>query len=348
MDAVIGVAVEYTIRPILHQIGYIFCYKGNIKEVENKLEALETTKDSVQILVSQDKGKGNAIFDGVTKWLDCVKEVLDVTQQKEAPNPSCFNFVKRHQLSRRAKKRGDSLTKINVGYPVPSPHTNSPTLPTHYQIIESRTLVVREIKDALANPNVNKVGVCGMGGVGKTALLNEVKKLVLENNLFDRVIHVEVGQSKSVVNIQEEIRGKLNMELNMQSEDVRASCLKTHIVERKENILFMLDDLWKPYDLEKKFGIRCHSGCKILITSRSQHTLKNQTNTEELFEVNSLTEEESWKFFVATVGEFVEDVGYVQQIAKDVVKECGGLPIALKIVAIAVKGKKSRDMEGMV
>ncbi|KAE8652916.1 hypothetical protein Csa_004533 [Cucumis sativus] len=167
---------------------------------------------------------------------------------------------------------GNGFNKDNVGYPVPSPDTNSPTLPTDYQIIASRTSIVEEIKEALANPNVDTVGVCGMGGVGKTALLNEVKKLVLEKNLFDRVIQVEVGESKSVFNIQEQIKDELNMELNIECEEVRACRLRTHIAERKENMLFMLDDIWKEHDVEKEFGIPCHSesrkeGCKILMTS---------------------------------------------------------------------------------
>ncbi|XP_038887228.1 probable disease resistance protein At5g43740 [Benincasa hispida] len=350
MDAVVGVVVEYTIGPILHQLGYLFRYNGNIKKLQEKHRTLETTKDTVQILVSQDKGKGNAIFNEVTKWLDNVKEVSDMTKQNEELNPSCFNFVKRHQLSRKAKKmvediaelinEGRQFNKDNIDYPVPSSDINCPTIPTDYQIIESRTLLVENIKDALANPNVNKLGVCGMAGVGKTSLLNEVKKLVLESNLFDRVIQVEVGQSKNVIDIQEEIRGALNMQCGK----ITASLLQTHITERKENILFMFDDLWKDYDLEKEFGIPCRSesrteGCKILMTSRSRHTLTNQMNIEKLFELNSLTKKESWKFFIAIVGECVED-GYIQQIAKDIVNECGGLPIALKIMAKALKEKR--------
>ena len=61
-DAVVGVVVEYTIKPILHQLDYLFHYKQNIKEVEKKVEALGTVKDSVQILVSQDKGKRECSF----------------------------------------------------------------------------------------------------------------------------------------------------------------------------------------------------------------------------------------------------------------------------------------------
>ncbi|KAE8652917.1 hypothetical protein Csa_004526 [Cucumis sativus] len=65
-------------------------------------------------------------------------------------------------------------------------------------------------------------------------------------------------------------------------------------------------------------------------------------NTEKTFEVNSLTNEESRNFFVTIVGESscVEDGHNIQQIAEDVVKECGGLPLALKILGKALKGKR--------
>lgn len=106
---------------------------------------------TVHILVSQDKAKRNAIFDGVTKWLDDAENVLEMGQQNggvSSSNPSYFNCVQRHHLSKKVKKmvgkiihlinEGNNLTKITSVILVPSLDTNSPTLPTNDQIIESR------------------------------------------------------------------------------------------------------------------------------------------------------------------------------------------------------------------
>ncbi|XP_022155051.1 probable disease resistance protein At4g27220 [Momordica charantia] len=271
MDILISVVAkiaEYTVEPIGRQLGYLFFYNRNIKDLEKQLENLKTTGEKVQILVNEE-------------------EVIHMK----------------------------SMTKSRHG--------------------------------CWPKSNVNKVGVYGMGGVGKTKWLDEVKKLVLENKLFDRVIDVTIGQSNGVVEIQDQIGGKLNMGLNMKAEtkEGRATFLQNKLVEMRENILILLDDLWNEYDLQKEVGIPCRSesskeGCKILMTSRSRHILTNNMNTEKCFKVNSLSEEESWKFFMTIVGEF--DKNRIEHMAKNVVKKCGGLPIALKIIAKALKGKELR------
>lgn len=110
---------------------------------------------------------------------------------------------------------------VEVGYRAPLPDTQNTIIPGGYQVLESKTSLATQIKNALAKPEVNKVGVYGMGGVGKTYLLNEVKKLVLkgEHKLFDRVIEVSVGQSNGVIQIQEQIGDALNIQLPKSKEE---------------------------------------------------------------------------------------------------------------------------------
>ncbi|XP_022143564.1 probable disease resistance protein At4g27220 [Momordica charantia] len=364
MDVFISVGakvVQYTVAPIGRQLAYLFFYNRNIKDLEKQLENLKATRERVQMLVNEARSNAYEIYDEVSTWLlvEVDVELPNMPRQKEdgshrnSSNLSCLNFVQRHKLSRKSKKRVKDILQLieegkkfeKVGHPAPLPDTKSSTLPADYQVLESRTLMAEKIKDALSNPNVNKVGVCGMAGVGKTKLLDEIKKLVLENKLFDRVIDVTVGRSNGVVEIQDQIGGKLNMGLSMKAEtkEGRAPFLRNKLVEMKDKILIMLDDLWNEYDLEKEVGIPCRSesskeGCKILMTSRSRDILTNKMNTKKCFQVNSLSEDESWKFFMAIVGEF--DKSRIEHIAKNVVKKCGGLPIALKIIAKALKGKE--------
>ncbi|XP_038900864.1 probable disease resistance protein At4g27220 [Benincasa hispida] len=228
---------------------------------------------------------------------------------------------------------------VEVGCPAPLPDTKNTILPEGYQVLGSKKSLAEQIKGALEKPEVNKVGVYGMGGVEKTCLLNEVKKLVLENKLFDRVIDVVVGQSNDIMQMQQQIGDILNKEMP-KSKEGRASFLRNMLVEMKGNILIVFDDLWKEYDLIKEVGIPLSKeGCKVLITSRDENILtNNMINGNDCFEVTCLNKKVSWTFF-KTIIDYQFNTVDMEIVAKEVVRECGGLPLALDTIAKALKEK---------
>uniref|UniRef100_A0A0A0LTN4 Uncharacterized protein n=1 Tax=Cucumis sativus TaxID=3659 RepID=A0A0A0LTN4_CUCSA len=352
MDILVSV-IAATIKPIGHQLGYLVCYNRNKKELREQLENLETTKKDVNQRVEEAKGKSYTISEEVSKWLADVDNAITHDELSNS-NPSCFNLAQRYQLSRKREKQVNYILQlmnkrnsfVEVGYRAPLPDTENTVVPGDYQVLESKTLLAKDIKNALSKPEVNKIGVYGMAGVGKTYFLNEVKKLVLkgEDRLFDRVIDVRVGRFNDVTDIQEQIGDQLNVELP-KSKEGRASFLRNNLAKMEGNILILLDDLWKEYDLLKEIGIPLSKdGCKVLITSRSQDILTNNMNTQECFQVSSLSEEESWKFFMAIIGDKFDTI-YKKNIAKNVAKECGGLPLALDTIAKALKGKDMHHWE---
>ncbi|XP_038901764.1 disease resistance protein At4g27190-like [Benincasa hispida] len=351
MDVAVGIVTEVgkcVFKPIGHQLGYIIFYNRNKEELKEQLENLETTKRDVHRRVEEARSNSYAIHEQVSKWLVDVDNAL-VHDELSNSNPSCINLLQRHQLSRKTKKRTIHVLElinkrnnfVEVGCPAPLPDTENTIIPDGYQVLGSKTSMAKQIKDALARPEVKKVGIYGMGGVGKTYLLNEVKKLVLEDKLFDRVIDVSVGQSNDVMQMQQQIGDILNKELP-KSKEGRASFLRNILVEMKCNILITLDDLWKEYNLIKEIGIPCSDsskeGCKVLMTSRFQNVLTNYMNTNKCFEVTSLDEEESWMFFTKIIGNKFDTID-MKNVAKEVARECGGLPLALDIIAKTLKGK---------
>ncbi|KGN52674.1 probable disease resistance protein At1g51480 [Cucumis sativus] len=362
--AILGTVCEYAVAPIGRQVGYVSSYKKNINDLKDQLQNLVDTKTRLQHMVNEARSSAYNIQSDVSSWLNQVDKIIEQSNdilyknENESNSKYCsnkLNFIHQYQMSKKAKKMVKVISQIiekrklmfhQVGYPTPLSriHGSSTSSSHGYdQILESRTSIAKQIRDALVDCNVNKVGVYGMGGVEKTTLLKQVTPLVMEEKLFDHVIIVNVGQTLGVEGIQAQIGDKLRLELNkkVESKEGRASLLQNKL-EMESNVLLVLDDLWKGLDLEE-VGIPCRSescekGCKILITSRDRDVLTNEMDTQVYFEVKPLSEKESWEFFKNMIGEF--DNKCIELIGKEMVKKCGGLPIALATIVKTLKGKE--------
>ncbi|KAI9076882.1 hypothetical protein K1719_041186 [Acacia pycnantha] len=65
--------------------------------------------------------------------------------------------------------------------------------------IDSRVPIMNQILKELRNPSVNMIGLCGLGGVGKTTIAKEVAK---NQNIFKKVIMATVSQELNIEKIQ--------------------------------------------------------------------------------------------------------------------------------------------------
>ncbi|XP_044478069.1 disease resistance protein At4g27190-like [Mangifera indica] len=195
--------------------------------------------------------------------------------------------------------------------------------------------------EALKDDKVSIIGICGMGGVGKTTLVKQVGILAKEQKLFDSIVMVVVSQTPNIMNIQAEIAEMLGLtSFSVNSKSARASSLWERI-KKEERILIILDDIWRRIQLEEigiPFG-KDHGGCKIVLTSRRKNVC-DQMGCDRTFTVGTLTKQESWALFKELVGMDVEN-SIISSIAREVTAECDGLPIAIVTVARALK---NRDM----
>ncbi|KAK3198973.1 hypothetical protein Dsin_022388 [Dipteronia sinensis] len=156
--------------------------------------------------------------------------------------------------------------------------------------------------EALKDDERKIIGLYGMGGVGKTTLAKVVGNTTKEHKMFNEVVMVVVSQTLNVMNIQDQIADSLSMKLEEKSEQGRAKrlCLR---LKGENKILLILDDVWTKLDLTA-IGIAFgddHMGCKILITTSVKQSVGNHSPT-------------------------------LDGIAKEVVDECNGLPLAIVTV----------------
>ncbi|KAK3012802.1 hypothetical protein RJ639_008029, partial [Escallonia herrerae] len=108
----------------------------------------------------------------------------------------------------------------------------------------------------------------------------------------------------------------------------------------EEKLLLILDDVWEAVDLDR-LGVPeldDRPGWKLLLTSRSLDVCRYM-KTDEDIKVGVLDVEESWKLFTQNAGKVV-NLENIEPVAKQVARECGGLPLLINIVGASMRGKK--------
>ncbi|KAH9754212.1 Disease resistance protein [Citrus sinensis] len=197
---------------------------------------------------------------------------------------------------------------------------------------------LNDILGALRNPDNSMLGICGMGGIGKTMLAKEVARKAKNDKLFDLVVFSEVSQSPDIRKIQGEIADKLGLTFREESESGRARRLFSRL-KKEKRILVILDNIWEYLDLQV-VGIPHgdgDKGCKVLLTARSLEVLSRKMDSQQNFVVGALEEEEAWSLFKMMAGDYVEG-SELKCVTRDVAKECAGLPVSIVTVARALRG----------
>ncbi|KAI4354244.1 hypothetical protein L6164_003130 [Bauhinia variegata] len=341
--------------------------RRNVEVIENRVkdwlcEVMENASKAKILLDDYDKRhKRNAeeIEGEDLKWPDDIasraKELLD-KDDKRSKTAWCSSkpfssMCWRHQISRKAKKLAEEIAKIkgekeftqvshrgelNITETLASSAKNDETF-------ESRVAALNRIMEALADPNLRLIGVHGLGGVGKTTLVRDVAIKVKEKSPDTNIVFVDVKQSPEIKKIQQDIADMLRLDLKEQNLLTRATLLHKRLKKDEEKkILVILDDLWKELDLNE-IGLifeKENKNYRILMTSRKRDML-SKMDTQKNFWLRELTKEESWDLFKvkATLNESSKSKELLT-IAREIVTECGGLPIAIVTIAAALEGKE--------
>ena len=201
VEIVVSVAAkvsEYLVDPVVRQLGYLFNYITNIKDLSQKVEKLRDARARQQHSVDEAIGNGHIIEDDVCKWMKRVDGFIQnackfLEDEKEA-RKSCFNGLcpnlkSRYQLSREARKKAGVAVEIHgagqferVSYRAPLQEIRS----APSEALQSRMLTLNEVMEALRDADINRIGVWGVGGVGKSTLVKRVAEQAEQEELSTR------------------------------------------------------------------------------------------------------------------------------------------------------------------
>ncbi|CAI9763668.1 unnamed protein product [Fraxinus pennsylvanica] len=193
----------------------------------------------------------------------------------------------------------------------------------------------RKLKELLMAKDVTVIGIHGIGGSGKTTLAREIcKDDQIKAYFNNRIFFLTVSQSPSVEQLSAKIWEMISGNKMVSSGNMFSLVKLQYDIEISSRTLLILDDIWSQSVLEQlKFKIP--TSCKIIVVSRLKFPL---SVVDSSYELELLREDEAMGLFCHfAFGQSSVPFTADKQLVKEVVDECKGLPLALKVIGASLK-----------
>jgi disease resistance protein RPS2 len=231
-----------------------------------------------------------------------------------------------------AGARYSKSLKYNNSAGVPLPTSSAKPVG---QAFKENTKVIWSL---LMNDEVPTIGIYGMGGVGKTTILQHIhNELLQRSDICDHVWWVTVSQDFSINRLQNLIAEHLDLDLLRKNDELHRAAKLSEELRKKQKWILILDDLWNNFELHKVGIPEKLKGCKLIMTTRSE-TVCHRMACQHKIKVKPLSNGEAWTLFMEKLGRDVALSPEVEGIAKAVARECAGLPLGIIAVAGSMRG----------
>ncbi|KAL5717776.1 hypothetical protein ACHQM5_010742 [Ranunculus cassubicifolius] len=320
-----------------------------LRKMETKLVAQVTHVNTM--LHTNEMQQGGLFTNQAEKWLNEVRKKFDeinaverkVKIAKRGLSGLFFKCCSHSNLEQNVLELSKEITSLLEhgaklsSLPVSEMGMELPTRELVGETTAQKTL--KMIWECLMDDQIEAIGVYGMGGIGKTAIMKVINnRLLKEHHSFSKVIWVTISKEVNIFRLQNQIAKEVGLDLSHVQDKVERSSLLHEELYTRRGIVFILDDVWKAVSL-RKIGIPEFNevnGSKLVLTSRSLGVCQMMGCKKEI-QVELLSELEAWDLFVKTIG--VKLSPEVEKIAKDIAEECSRLPLALLTVGGAMRGK---------
>ncbi|XP_022897768.1 putative disease resistance protein RGA3 [Olea europaea var. sylvestris] len=187
------------------------------------------------------------------------------------------------------------------------------------------------------------VSIVGIGGLGKTTLAQLVYNDKTVNDHFDLKMWIYVSESFDIKKLMMSIvESATKGSCRLCSMDLLQSQLQDSICGKR--FLLVLDDVWnEDKDEWERFIDLLRSGAegsRVVVTTRSMKVAYFTGST--VYELKVLSDDACWVLFrKQAFGEDREDESTnLMKIGKEIIKKCGGVPLAAKTLGSLLRLKK--------
>ncbi|EXB41593.1 Disease resistance RPP13-like protein 4 [Morus notabilis] len=204
---------------------------------------------------------------------------------------------------------------------------------------------IRMIKEWIFDPKeeLRRIAIVGMGGLGKTTIAQKIfhDSAVLDH--FDKLLWVTVSQSFS----PETILRCMLQRLEANTSSIEYSSLMGELQRRLKDktCLLVMDDVWPIKQVEwwtQLCSILTVRSCIIITTRDNDVPARIGVEESRVHKPKTLSDAEGWSLFSKFAfcsGQGTCSDALFEKVGKEILKKCGGLPLAIKVVGSLLSSK---------
>ncbi|XP_023755188.2 uncharacterized protein LOC111903669 isoform X1 [Lactuca sativa] len=359
VSAILKPVAETLMEPVKKHLGYLISSTQHVRDMRRKMGELDSLRHAEEDHLDRNIRTRLEISFQVRSWLEEVEKIDAKVKTVPSDVGACCSLKSRHTVGRETFKLIEEIESATrkhslitwTDHPIPlgkidTMKASTSTPSTDHDDFESREKTFTQALKALEPNNTSHmIALCGMGGVGKTTMMQRLKKVARENRMFSYMVEAVIGEKTDPIAIQQAVADYLRIELKESTKPARADKLrewfKANSGDGKNKFLVIFDDVWQSVDLED-IGLSPFPNqgvdFKVLLTSRDEHVCTMMgVKANSVINVGLLTEVEAQSLFQQFVETFEPELCKIGEV---IVRKCCGLPIAIKTMACTLRNKR--------
>ncbi|GLJ15336.1 hypothetical protein SUGI_0251500 [Cryptomeria japonica] len=346
-------------------IAKIFQEMSLVSKLREDLELIYDELECIKGLLKDTGGPERANCSSTRIWLqkleDFLNEALDELEDTSQPQSS--NYISRYLSGRKIrvlKKKISNIPKSPKYFEFLKGRDATPSSMLLSEnsllnrekatalIVEATTVGMQRDIDEITRLLVSTesshqiIAVTGMGGLGKTLLLQHVFNSQGIKGFFKISIWVAVSQNFMEIQILEHIAQQIELHdgggRQPTVEQLRDG-IYSHLLGTERPCLLVLDDVWDRHSLEKImkcFPLRGNN--KVMLSTRNQKVAESM-GAHSIHQMELLSPEDSWMLF--SIHAFPDCHNNdppveLKELARAIERKCSRLPLAVKTVAASM------------